>query len=419
MSPSVITFLRIRQKLQKVSEVEGVLSAYLEFDPADTELAKDLSNLEETGVITEVRRNGELEFSRESRGRLDVKVDRSKLDDYFETYDSLIIRYPFDPPAEITVWQKNDDLDKGYAAACSFLKLLTSKAEVWDKTARRLFLVDQQAIRIPLEYGAQQTTGLDSALPVVTKFLDASLVDDDVRWALFRKASSRLLRDLPENNRLGFLMEKLADVFQRANEDYSLYLERFSFEDLVKNFDEKRLKFVDDLNQVLSSIQTALIAVPIGFFLIAEKFKPASGLIGANIVLAAGALVFFALLFVLSLNQGKALKGVKLALADFETEQVKKVTERSERLNTLITTTKSQFRRVAFLLHTVRILLFLFSLIVIATLLWCSIPSWQQRFPYTTKGTDSAQNRFGPKPISTRPLPNCSAPRETRSRRIM
>lgn len=384
MSPSVITFVRIRKKLQNVSEVNGVLSAYLEFDPAEKEAAKDLSNLEETGVITEVRQNGELEFSRESRGRLDVKIDRSKLDGYFETYDSLIIRYPFDPPAEITVWQTNNDLEKGYAAACSFLKLLISKAEVWNEITNQLFLVDQQAIKIPLAYSAQQTTKLDPTLPAVAKFL-VSLVDDDVRWALFRKAASRFLRDVPEKDRLGTLMENLGQVFQRANDDYSLYLERFSFEDLVKNFDEKRLEFVDDLNQVLSSIQTALIAVPIGFFLVAEKFKPASGWIGANIVLAAGALVFFALLFVLSLNQGKALKGVDLALTDFQNEQVKKVTERSQRLNTLITTTQSQFRRVAFLLHAVRILLLLFSLIVIGTLLWCSIPSWQQRFPYMPK----------------------------------
>lgn len=385
MSPLVTTFLRIRKKLQNVSEVDGVLSAHVDFDPADSGLANDLSNLEETGVITEVHQDGELVFIRTSRaGKLDLKIDRSKLDDYFETYDSLIIRYPFDPPAETTVWQENDDLKKGYAAACSFLKLLTSKAEVWNEITKQLFLVDQQAIKIPLAYSAQQTTKLDSTVPAVAKFL-GSAVDDDVRWALFRKAGSRFLRDVPEKDRLGVLMEKLGDVLQRASDDYSLYLERFSFEDLLKNFDEKRLKFVEDLNQVLSSIQTALIAVPIGFFLIAEKFKPASGLIGANIVLAAGALVFFALLFVLSLNQGKALKGVKLALTDFEDEQVKKVTERSARLTTLITTTKSQFRRVAFLLHAVRILIFLFSLIVIGTLLWCSIPSWQQRFPYTTR----------------------------------
>lgn len=184
-------------------------------------------------------------------------------------------------------------------------------------------------------------------------------------------------------------MESLGNVFERAQQGHSLYLERFSFEDLLKSFDEKRLKFVGDLNQVLASIQTALIAVPIGFFLIAEKFKATSGWTGQNIVLAAGGLLFFALLLVLSLNQGKTLQGIKLALTDFETEQKKKVTDKSERLQKLLATTWSQYGRVRCLLWVVRFLLLLFSAIIVAALLWCSIPAWQQFLPYTAKDSVS------------------------------
>jgi hypothetical protein len=180
-------------------------------------------------------------------------------------------------------------------------------------------------------------------------------------------------------------MESLGNVFDRAQQDHSLYLERFSFEDLLKNFDEKRLKFVSDLNQILASIQTALIAVPIGFFLIAEKFKPTYGWAGQNVVLAAGGLAFFALVFVLSLNQGKTLQGIKLALTDFETEQKKKVTEKSERLQNLLASTWGQYGQVRCLLRVVRVLLVLFSAVIVAALLWCSIPAWQAFLPYTPK----------------------------------
>jgi hypothetical protein len=185
-------------------------------------------------------------------------------------------------------------------------------------------------------------------------------------------------------------MENIGNVFDRAQQDHSLYLERFSFEDLLKNFDEKRLKFVGDLNQILASIQTALIAVPIGFFLIAEKFKPTNGWIGQNIVLASGGFVFFALLFVLSLNQGKTLQGIKLALADFETEQKKKVTDKSERLQKLLAVTWSQFNRVKVFLWVIRFFLVLFSVVVVAAFLWCSIPAWQGFLPYTAKDSVSA-----------------------------
>lgn len=383
MPPPLDIFLRIRPLFHEVREREGLLSAFLEFDPADDSLVRELSELQESGVVGEYRQNGQLVFMPGgNRGRLDVVADLGKLRGYFETYDSLIASNPDVSPEQFVVWERNETYRDGYAAACGLLQFLKSKVEVWDTTEQRFFLVDQQAIEIPLTYTAQQTSALSTVLPSVTRFLDGQHLDADARWAFFRKASLRLLRDLRKEKRLGILMENIRAVFDRAQQDHSLYLERFSFEDLLKNFDEKRLKFVGDLNQVLSSIQTALIAVPIGFFLIAEKFKATSGWVGQNIILATGGIVFFALLVVLSLNQGKTLQAIKLALIDFETEQKKKVTDKSERLQNLLATTWSQYRRVVALLWSVRILLFFFLLIVVAALFWCSIPAWQKFVPY-------------------------------------
>jgi len=394
MLQAVNSFLKLRQHLRGVREQDdGWILGLFDYNPKDTDAVGLLAELHDTGVVSECRREGHLVFPPKlgDAGLLELRIDTGKLPGYFETYDSLIERNPDTPPGEYTVWEKNDAFHAGYTAACALLQFLKSKAEVWDTTGQRFFLVDQQAVEIPLiSYSAQQTANLPARLPSITRFLDKGHLDADARWAFFRKASLRLLRDLPKERRLGVLMENLANVFDRAQQDHSLYLERFSFEDLLKNFDEKRLNFVNDLNQILASIQTALIAVPIGFFLIAEKFKPAGGWIGQNIVLAAGGLVFFALLIVLSLNQGKTLNGVKLALADFQTEQQKKVTDNSERLKKLLASTWSQYERIRCLLWIVRLLLLLFSTIIVAALLWCSIPAWQQFLPYTATESISA-----------------------------
>lgn len=389
MLQAVESFLKLRPRLREVREQEdGWILALFDYDPKDTDVLGLLTELHNEGVISEFRREGHLVFPPElgDSAPLELRIDTGKLPGYFETYGSLIGSNPDTPPQEFAVWEKNDALHAGYTAACALLQFLKSKVEVWDTTGQRFFLVDQQAVEIPLtSYSAQQTANLPARLPGITRFLDKEHLDADARWAFFRKASLRLLRDLPKEKRLGVLMENLGNVFDRAQQDHSLYLERFSFEDLLKNFDEKRLKFVGDLNQILASIQTALVAVPIGFFLIAEKFKPTIGWAGQNIVLAVGGLVFFALVFVLSLNQGKTLQGIKLALTDFETEQKKRVTDKSERLQKLLTTTWSQYGRVRCLLWVVRFLLLLFSAVIVAALLWCSIPAWQQFLPYTIK----------------------------------
>jgi hypothetical protein len=385
MFQAVDSFLQLRARLRDVREQEhGWVLATIDYEATDAGLNKLLDELHNDGVIAEFRRNGTRVFPPDmgDSGPLELRIDLGNLPGYFETYDALVERYPDALPDEYHIWSKSQDLDSGYHAAVNLLTLLKAKAEVWDTTQQRFYLVDQQAVEIPLLYLATQTTPLPAMVPGVTRFLDAAHLDSDTRWAFFRKASIRVLRDVSKDKRLGFLFENLVNVFDRSQQDYSLYLERFSFEDLLKNFDDMRLKFVGDLNQVLSSIQTALIAVPIGFFLIAEKFKPANGWVGQNMVLATGGLVFFALLFLLSLNQGKTLQGLKLALTAFQTEQKNKVTEGSRRLTDLLTSTWNQYRRVRLLLWAIRILLLLFSLVLIAAVLWCSIPYLQQKLPY-------------------------------------
>jgi hypothetical protein len=393
MPDAVDSFRKLRPLLREVREEKvGWILALFDYDPGDTAKVDLLKELYNDGVISEIRRGAQRMFLPQlgESGALELRIDTGKLPGYFETYDSLIESNPDVPPEEYFVWETNEASRSGYAAACALLQFLKSKAEVWDSTGQRFFLVDQQAVEVPLaSYTAQQAVQLPPILAELTRFLDGAHLDSDARWAFFRKASLRLLRDTAPQKRLGVLMENLDNVFDRAQKDYSLYLERFSFEDLLRAFDEKRLKFVGDLNQVLGSIQTALIAVPIGFFLIAEKFKPASGWAGQNIVLATGGLVFFALLLVLSSNQGKALQGIGLALKDFEIEQKRKVTDKSERLQKLLQVTWSQFNRVRLLLWVVRLLLLVFCAVVVAALLWCSMPAWQQKIPYVAKESSS------------------------------
>ena len=413
----VDTFIQIRPRLRDVKEGEdGWVTATLEFEPNDTALIELLNQLQHEAVIAEFRRGDVRVFAPDfgEPGPLTLKIDLGHLPGYFETYEALIERFPDAEPDEYRVWQSNPEVEVGYKAAVQLLTVLKTKAEVWDNTRQRFFLVDQQAIEIFLNYKSTQTINLPQIVPTVIRFLDSQHLDADTRWAFFRKASGRTLREVAAEKRLGFLFEQLKNVFDRTQEDYSLYLERFSFEDLLKNFDEKRLKFVGDLNQVLASIQTSLIAVPIGFFLVAEKFEPASGLTGKNVVLAIGGLVFVALVFLLAANQSKTLSGVKGAIDTFEDEQKKKVTDASTRLENLLADTRSQYNRVRLLLIAVRVLLVLFAFIVIAALVLCSVPSLQQHLPYLSKQPEKNAAAISPREFT--PLPTSELPHDKAKR---
>jgi hypothetical protein len=164
MLQAVHSFLKLRQHLREVQEQDdGWILALFDYNPTDTNALSLLTELHNSGVISECRREGRLVFPPkfEDAGHLELRIDTGKLPGYFETYGSLIGRNPDSAPGEYTVWEKNDAFHAGYTAACALLQFLKSKAEVWDTTGQRFFLVDQQAVEIPLtSYSAKQTSNL-------------------------------------------------------------------------------------------------------------------------------------------------------------------------------------------------------------------------------------------------------------------
>ncbi len=383
MAEPLDTFLRIRARLANVHEESGWILGEVEVAAGDAALRADLDRLREEGVVPEIHQNGALVFPNNlGVGAANLKVDTGRLPGFFETYDSLLLKHPVDPPQRFKIWREDAQIAAGCRAAWALLHFLHDKVEVWDETQMRFFLVDQHAIEVPLHYSAESTLGLVPLVPRVERFLDGAHLDADARWAFFRKSSSRLLRDVLADDRLGCFFVNMDQVFTRTEQDHSLYLERFSFEDLLKTFDEKRLKFVADLNLVLAGLQTATVAVPVAFFLVAEKFKPANGFVGQNVILGVGGVVFCALLFAFSLNQGLTLEEIRKALSDFEVEQLRKQSERSGRLKALLEGTWSHYRKVHRLLWTVRVLLVCFAIVIGATLVWCSLPEIQNKWPY-------------------------------------
>ena len=383
MGEPLDTFLRLRPRLQSVREDAGWIFAEITIADQDAATISDLDSLRESGAIAEIHQHGTLVFPNNlTPGLASLKIDTGALPSYFETYDSLLEKFPVDPPAVFSVYQN----DAAHLAACraawALLQLLRTKVEVWDSTQMRFYFVDQLAIEIPLRYQATNCGRLVLLVPRIERFLHSDHLDADTRWAFFRKAAVRLLRDVPTATRLDVLLAGMSQVFERAEQDYSLYLERFSFEDLLRTFDEKRLKFIGDLNQVLGGVQTALIAVPATFFLVAEKFKPAERIVGQNAILSIGGIIFCLLLVTLSFNQGATLREIKKAISDFESEQLQKQSERSGRLKALLLGTWAHYRRVRLLLWIARVLIFCFALVMALALVWCSTPDIQKRWPY-------------------------------------
>lgn len=364
MADAFTTFRRIRARMTGCTDADGLVRGHLAIGGEDPELRQDVEELRETGVIMELRKGGHLVQGLEAGdAEYEVVVDRGHLPGYHESYDSLIESAPFTEPAAYHVWEESAVRSEGYKHAVSFLQLLKGKGIPW--TAYNFFVVEGLAIEFPMAYAAKDTETLSAVQAEVARFLDAiAHPDADVRWLLFRKAIVRRFADTHVEGRLGALLSNLKSVLDRAMEDYALYLDRYSFEDLLKSFEAKRLEFIGNLNQVLGNVQTALIAVPIGFFLLVEKLDPTAGWGFTNVVLLLGGLCFFALVFALTLNQRKTLDAIEQAFTDFEQDQAGKKTVKQERLERTMKLTKAHHSRVKRLLVAVQVILVVFAVLL-------------------------------------------------------
>ena len=376
-------FCEIRPLLNRFRDEDGVIRADLDVPPNDVELTRKLGILQDQGAIEEIRVNGKLlSIETALSGSVALTLNPGNVPGYFENWAQLIRRHPLSPPADYFVFDKTGADKSSYQAACELLGALKERAEVWDSTQMRLFLVDAQAVEIPITYTAESTVNIAEHLGGVKSFLDDSLQEADSRWNFFRKAAIRAIQDSSIDLRLSVLFEQLGNVFERASKDFSLYLERYSFEDALKAFDEKRLKFIADSNHVLASIQGALLAVPVGFFLIAEKIKQTDQWVGQNIVIGSGGVIFCGILLILLGNQGKTLKEVSSAIDDFGKAQKAKQTPNAPQIEKMVENAKQHSNRIRCFLRIITVLVVLFAVVIIAAVIWASNPKLQKLIPY-------------------------------------
>lgn len=377
MTEVIDIFKRVRAHLTACVEESRLLKGKLRIPASNALLRGDVQRLREEGAIQTLHKDGALVTTiGTEEADYEVVIDLGNLPGYYETYDALIEASPADVPSTYTVWEDDQQLDAGYRSAVELLQILRKKGVVWTDDA--FFVVEGQVVEFTLGFKGADTIALPLVLSAIAKFLHEDQLDADARWTFFRKALIRLFHDTLKDARLGSLLKNAKLVLERAQEDHSLYLERYSFEDLLKNFEAKRLEFVGNLNQVLAAVQTALVAVPIGFFLIAEKFNATDSWNFQNILLLLGGLAFFALVFVLILNQRKTLANVKSALDDFEADQKEKKTVKQERLLRVLAAAQAHHQRVGGLLTAVQVLLVVFAILLVAGFLWASLKSTEE-----------------------------------------
>lgn len=216
----------------------------------------------------------------------------------------------------------------------------------------------------PLHNIAELSTHFD-------KNSNADAADREQRLVLFRRVLKEYLKTHPWDLRLDMFMANFALIYESYARDYQLWVGN-SFGELEKAFEEKRLKFIADLNGILSGVQTSILAVPIAAILLGDKFDFAVPL--KNFFLAAAVSTMAAVALKLLNNQEVTLDATRKAInatkSDFEKKHNKRKVEFTTRLQNL----DDQESRVRCLLRSLKSIIR--GIALLSILAWIFSASW-------------------------------------------
>ena len=205
-------------------------------------------------------------------------------------------------------------------------------------------------------------------IPEITKLsgeLAEGTLERDQRIVLFKASLRDHLRMHAEEDRFGYFLKNLSTIYDGYRRDFELWLGN-TFADIKKSFEDKRLKFVSDLNGILASVQASILALPIAAIIVGDKYDITNPL--KNSLLASAV---FGVSFVASRvldNQEHTLDATKKSIDAVKADYEKQQPAGSKEYKTRLEVVETQEQKVRGLLGKFRTVIR--TIVVVVVIAW-------------------------------------------------
>lgn len=205
-----------------------------------------------------------------------------------------------------------------YLRVQHLIHLLEEVADYRDRdggTEKLVFKV-HRTLDLPILYAATDLVALeapetDARLGKMERLLQSQSHQDQIR-DLLKTALIETLEGSEEQ--FVDLLHNFARFFQRFDDNYHLFISKFSFEKVREQAEEQRLAYTDKLNAVFAGIQSQLLGIPVALVVVASQMKDSGDAVLENLLILLGALVFAGLLLLLVANQRHTLEALRLEI---------------------------------------------------------------------------------------------------------
>ena len=267
----------------------------------------DLCELEKhkgkTALIKFVKPQGVFQSWKEF---LDFKPNLIKCPDNFYLIDDHIV-YP-------TSVLKNEL--KHYLGVIKLVKLLIEHSDhteyLSDEVVDKVTYLHKSRIDIQLQYGKDDLVdSLDGITVIYTYFEDNSHREQKV--SILKEALFGLGIANNSVSKLSYLIQNFGEFSKRFIENYNLFVSEFSFDEVRKEYEEKKRDYFIKLDEIFSSVQSKMLGIPISLALASFKLSAIvdEKSFWANFFLSISIIVYSAMMIMLIKNQKHSLKALK------------------------------------------------------------------------------------------------------------
>jgi len=178
---------------------------------------------------------------------------------------------------------------------------------------------------------------LDGISAISTYFED--IAHKEQKKSIFKEALYSIVTRSKVEERLSYLIHHFGEFSKRFVENYQLFVSEFSFDEIRKEYEENKRDYFVKLDEILSSVQSKMLGIPISLALASFKLSSIvdSQTFWANLFLTLSIVIYSSMMVMLIKNQKHSLTALKSEFTSQMTRLKYQYSEQYDEIENMIT----------------------------------------------------------------------------------
>lgn len=281
----------------------------------------ELSGFEAFGETPQIHQNFELDLEGQNLNQYGYFF--YTFEDFLHQKNNLIEvpRYYYIADLKWSSLSENEQPDeiKSYYKLLDFIGYIKEVAQYTDSGKKHWYLTyEDKSVQISMNLDLNTFKNLDYA--EIEKF--SQFFSDNIhrkqKLSIFNKVLVNRVTQIEEfQDTFNVLLLEIDEIFQKIEEDFSVFASNFSYEKIVNQLENEKLEEQVKIHKILTDIQSQILGIPIATVIVATQYRvdlTQESTLWINLAILVGVLIFTLLMTFTAHNQKNTLEAISVEI---------------------------------------------------------------------------------------------------------